>query len=217
MAPIGTKVILSDHDRAKWDNKGINSFYIGPVKRHYQNFVCYNPATNKTRTHDTIQWFPHDDSFPFVQGTATTTNLLLMELIATLNGTTVDPSSMNDVPTLIRQVQSLLHKKGMLPRNTPTNDTITTTTTSKGGSKRAKTAKCLQSIMKQMTPCSTPSTTPPPSSVSVIRNHANLWDIISKGSIDQTKQKANKMMHLIGSIVCQKFGLHYFEGEITSY
>ena len=112
MASIGTKVILFDHDRAKWDDKGILSFYIGPTMKHYWNFVCYNPETNKTRTHDTIQWFPHDKLFPFVPGTATMTNLLLTKLIDTLNG---QPSTQDDVLALICQVQSLLHKKGMLP------------------------------------------------------------------------------------------------------
>ena len=101
MAPIGTKVILFDHNRAKGDDKGIKSFYIGPAMKHYQNFVCYNPATNKTRTHDTIQWFPHDKSFPFVPGTATTTNLLLTELIETLNRSGANNAVASDVPAMM--------------------------------------------------------------------------------------------------------------------
>ena len=120
MEPIGTKVILFDHNRVKWDDKGINSFYIGPAMKHYRNFVCYNPATNKTRTHDMLQWFPHDDLFPFVPGTATTTNLLLLELIETLNGSNTAITS--DVPTMIRQVQSLLHKRKLLPSATSIHD-----------------------------------------------------------------------------------------------
>ena len=94
-----------------------------------------NPATNKTRTHDTIQWFPHNDSVLFVPGTATTTNLLLLELIDTLNGTQDNAPSTNDVPALICQVWSLLHKKGMLSNAPQSNEPVTLT---KGGLQRPK-------------------------------------------------------------------------------
>lgn len=150
MAPIGTKVILFDQNRAKWDGKGITSYYIGPVMKHYQNFVYYNPVTNKTRTHDTIQWFPHNDSFPFVPGTATTTNLLLLELIDTLNRTQNDAPSTSDVPALIRQICSLLHKQNVLPSNNSVPNSTERLKqplpTSKGG-QWSETAKQLRAIL----------------------------------------------------------------------
>ena len=92
--------------------------------KHYWNFVYYNPTSNKTRTHGIIQWFLHDDFFPFVPGTATTTNLSLTKLIATVKSklnTNNEPLA-SDAHVLIRHVKALLHKRAMLHSVTPSGE-----------------------------------------------------------------------------------------------
>lgn len=170
--------------------------------QHYQNFVCYNPTTNKTRTHDTVQWFPHDELFPFMPGIATTTNLLLTKLINTLDKSTQKPTDVSNVPALIRYMHNLLHKNRMLPSVKPTPKidsssiprvqlhTQPPASTSKGT--KQQTIEHLQQITDQFRRtsgdlCSTPTSTSPPSSVPRNQKQTKLWDIISKGGTEQTK------------------------------
>ena len=86
----------------------------------------------------------------------------------------------------------------------------------------SETAKKLQAILEKSAkfpsaPSSKPMDGIQASSIPASPNRTKLWDTISKGGTDTTKQKTNEMIHPIGTIVRHKFGNHYFEGEITAY
>lgn len=45
-------------DREKWTDHGVNGYFIGPTKHHYQNYNVYIPVTRGERTTDTTRFFP---------------------------------------------------------------------------------------------------------------------------------------------------------------
>ena len=68
MAPPGTKVLIHEkpQERGTWSTHGISAWYIGPSLQHYRCVNCFIPSTNATRDTDTVQYFPHDITFPEV-------------------------------------------------------------------------------------------------------------------------------------------------------
>ena len=145
-----------------------------------------------------------------------------------LNGSDAKNAIASDVPAMIRQVQSLLHKQKLLPPA----ELIDKTTHPKQqasiskGVKWTKTAKRLQAIFNGVKPSNVPIPPAPrgeptdgiqASSVPTSQNQTKLWDTISKGDTETTKQKTTEMIHPIRTIDRCKFGNHYFEREITAY
>ena len=146
---------------------------------------------------------PHDNLFPFVPGTTTITKLLLTKLIETLSGTAANKKpTASDVPALIRQVQTLLHKQNMLPSDSSIPNNMIQLKrplpTSKGGPN--ETVKRLQAILNRTTntgnfpsaPSGEPTDRMQASSIPTSRNQTKLQDTISKGGTNTTKQKQMK-------------------------
>ena len=68
MAPPGTKVVahISPQKRSTWELNGEVGWYVGPSIKHYRCVQCYFPRTREVRHCDTVEFFPHEISFPRV-------------------------------------------------------------------------------------------------------------------------------------------------------
>ena len=71
MGPPGCKVQVHvrPEQRASWDEKAVDGFYVGPSMHHYRNYHCYIPSTRGTRDSDTITWLPHNFDVPTTSST----------------------------------------------------------------------------------------------------------------------------------------------------
>ena len=68
MAPPGTKVVahISPQKISTWELNGEVGWYVGPSMKHYRCVQCYFPRTREVRHCDTVEFFPHEISFPRV-------------------------------------------------------------------------------------------------------------------------------------------------------
>ena len=68
LLPPGTKLIIHEkrQQRASWDPRGVDGWYLGPAKNHYRCHRVYCSRTNSERITDTVHIFPHAANPPTV-------------------------------------------------------------------------------------------------------------------------------------------------------
>ena len=68
MAPPGTKVLIHTHQckRGSWELNSELAWNAGPSPTQYRCVQCYIPRTSSTVHSDSVEFFPHNTSFPVV-------------------------------------------------------------------------------------------------------------------------------------------------------
>eukprot|EP00804_Cyclotella_cryptica_P000090 CCRYP_013749-RA/>CCRYP_013749-RA protein AED:0.16 eAED:0.11 QI:0/0/0/1/0/0/3/0/1031 len=109
LAPVGTRalILLDPSTRKMWQNHALDAWYVGPAKKHYQNYCFFIPSTKGYHTSGSAKFFPKHTKMPAIEP-GDTIRLAAQDLITAIRTVSNAPITLTSQHTVaLRQLADI--------------------------------------------------------------------------------------------------------------